>query len=58
MIRPVSRHYKREAASQLWSDTVTWNRELLLEMLGKFLDITGAKTIPDLSEYRILPDKV
>ena len=58
MIRPVSKDYKRTAASHLWSDTVTWNRDLLLEMLGKFLDITGAKTIPNLSEYRILPDKV
>lgn len=58
MIRPVSKDYKRKAASHVWSDTVTWNRELLLEMLGKFLDVTGAKTIPNLSEYRILPDKV
>ena len=58
MIRPVSKHHKRKADSHLWSDTATWNRELLLEMLARFVDITGAQTIPNLSEYRILPDKV
>ena len=58
MIRPVSRHYKRDAANHVWTDTVTWNIELLLEMLARFLNSTGAKTIPSLAEYKILPDKV
>ncbi|KAL3141976.1 hypothetical protein ABBQ32_004622 [Trebouxia sp. C0010 RCD-2024] len=57
MIRPVGKHHKRSAANHMWTDTATWNRELLLEMLGRFLDITGARTIPDLAEYKVLPDK-
>lgn len=57
MIRPVSKRHKLNAASHMWTDTATWNRELLLKMLGSFLNITGARTIPDLAEYKILPDK-
>ena len=57
MIRPVGQHYKRTADNHMWPDTVTWNREVLLEMLGKFLEVTGARTIPDLAEYKVLPDK-
>ena len=57
MIRPVMKHYKRNAANHIWQDTAAWSKDLLLEMLNRFLSITGAKTIPDLAEYKVLPDK-
>ena len=58
MIRPVTKHYKRDVANHVWADTAAWSRDLLLEMLERFLAITGAKTIPHIAEYKILPDKV
>ena len=58
MIRPVDSKKKRLAKSHVWNDTAAWDRDVLLEMLGKFVNLTGAKTIPSSAEYRILPDKV
>ena len=57
MIRPVMKQYRRNAANHVWQDTAAWSKDLLLEMLTKFLSITGARTIPGLAEYKILPDK-
>ncbi len=58
MIRPVSSQKKRLAKNHVWNDTAAWDRDVLLKMLGKFVNLIGAKTIPSLAEYRILPDKV
>jgi len=58
MIRPVSSQKKRLAKNLVWNDTAAWDRDVLLKMIGKFVNLTGAKTIPSLAEYRILPDKV
>ncbi len=58
MIRPVDSKKKRLAKNHVWNDTAAWDRDVLLTMLGKFVNLTGAKTIPSLAEYLILPDKV
>ncbi len=58
MIRPVDSKKKRLAKNHVWNDTAAWDRDVLLTMLGNFVNLTGAKTIPSLAEYRILPDKV
>ena len=58
MIRPVTKNWKATAYNHVWNDTVAWDRDVLVEMLARFVDITGTKTIPSLSEYAILPDKV
>ncbi len=58
MIRPVGKGWKRTAENHVWNDTAAWDRDALIEMLERFLSITGAKTIPSLAEYTILPDKV
>ncbi|KAA6426725.1 MAG: hypothetical protein FRX49_03835 [Trebouxia sp. A1-2] len=58
MIRPIGSKTKRLAKNHVWNDTAAWDQDVLLTMLGKFVNLTGAKTIPSLAEYRILPDKV
>lgn len=42
----------------IYSDLAAWDIDFLIEMLQKFLQVSSAKTVPSLAEYRILPDKV
>ena len=39
-------------------DHSAWGRATILEMLGKFLAVTQAITLPDLEEYHWRSDKV
>lgn len=44
--------------SSMYADPKAWDLQTVSGMIEKFLNVTHAKSLPKLEEYRILPDKV
>ena len=53
-VRPVHEHWE----DHVYQDLAAWDVDFVIQMLQRFLQLSSAKTVPSLAEYRILPDKV
>lgn len=56
-LRPVTKHSRKATLSAKYADPAAWDLQTVVGMVDNFLTVTQAKTVPDLAEWRILPDK-
>ena len=50
--------WQAQHVSEEYADHTAWDVRIIVEMLQKFFDVSGAVSLPDLAEYEWRLDKV